>query len=75
MRATLHPQALLLLLFFARGAGAGDEEADLAYFTDAPEWRRVAPVPAAFRERWSTWLIMPWRYQWTVSVRGSPSGA
>jgi len=64
MRATI-PRLGPLLALLAAAAAAG-EEADLAYFRDAPEWRRVAPVPAASRERWDTWLYMPWRHQWTI---------
>lgn len=38
------------------------------YIATAPEFRPVKQDPQVMIGRWTTWIYMPWRYQWTIGT-------
>jgi hypothetical protein len=40
----------------------------LAYVTRAPEFQEVRRPAGKGKDRWDTWIYMPWRYRWTVGT-------
>ncbi len=55
-------------LVSAASALAAEEDAYLNYIKNAPEFKPVRQDPAAWTERWNTWVYMPWRYQWSIGT-------
>ena len=57
---------ITILLLGERAVAA--EDAYLAYVKAAPEFQRVAQDPKMLLGRWTTWIYMPWRYQWAIGT-------